>query len=289
MLAETGLPGRPIIGVGAHDHVCGGFAAGALAERVLLDSMGTAEAILLGAREPVMAPEFVRQGYIQGAFERDAALFYRGGAINSSGGAIEWLRSLLGGTSYQQLIAEAGRIAPGSAGVSFLPHLAYSPPPHADIAARGAFVGLTAATERGALFRAVLEGLAMEARGIVDGMTALEGTRPPDTIVVTGGNTRNRLLLEIKASTYGRPMTIIAEPEATALGAALMGGIAAGLRADLREALEEIEQERLVVEPWPAWIPVYDELSKTVHSRLYATVHPVNTVLAKREGEAGWR
>jgi len=284
VLAETGLPGAPVVGVGAHDHVCGAFAAGALSAGVVLDSMGTAEAILTALRQPVMSPDLVGQGYAQGAVERDRPLFYLGGTIYSSGGAVEWARRLFGqDLSHQALIGEAELLSPGSNGVSFLPHLAYGVPPHADIAARGAFLGLTSAKGRSEMFRAVLEGLAMEARSVVAGMTDLAGLGDPGAIIVIGGNTRNRLLLEIKASTYGRPMTIIAEPEATALGAALLGGIAAGLWPDLRQALAEIARETFVVDPRPDWVPIYNEFFNTVHARLYATLRPIHAQLAKYE------
>lgn len=284
VLTETGLPGRPLVGVGAHDHIAGAFAAGSLAEGVILDSMGTAEAILTAARQPTMTPDIVQQGYAQGAIERDQPLFYLGGAIYSSGGTVEWARHLFGGSlSHQALIGEARSIAPGSNGVSFLPHLAYGSPPHPDIKARGAFLGLTAAKGRGEMFRAVLEGLAMEARGVLDGMSKAARLAVPGEIIVIGGNTRNRLLLEIKANTFGRPVTVIADPEATALGVALMGGIAAGLWPDLRRALGEIERERFVVDPEPVSIPLYDELYRTVHARLYPALRPINTLLVRRE------
>ncbi|HUC16476.1 MAG TPA: FGGY family carbohydrate kinase [Acetobacteraceae bacterium] len=289
VLAETGLPGSPIVGVGAHDHVCGAFSAGALSagalsNGVVLDSMGTAEAILTAMRQPVMSPDLLRQGYAQGAAARDRPLFYLGGTIYSSGGAVEWTRRLFGqDLSHQALIGEAELLSPGSNGVSFLPHLAYGAPPHADITARGAFLGLTSAKGRSEMFRAVLEGLAMEARSVVAGMTDLAGLGEPEAIIVIGGNTRNRLLLEIKASTYGRPMTVIAEPEATALGAALLGGIAAGLWPDLRRALAEIERETFVVDPCPDWIPIYDEYFNTVHARLYAALQLIHAQLAKYE------
>ncbi|HWA79892.1 MAG TPA: FGGY family carbohydrate kinase [Acetobacteraceae bacterium] len=287
VLAETGLPGSPIVGVGAHDHVCGAFAADALADGVVLDSLGTAEAILTTIRQPVMSPDLVRQGYAQGAAARDRSLFYLGGTIYSSGGAVEWIRRLFGqDLSHQALISEAESLPAGSNGVSFLPHLAYGAPPHADVAARGAFLGLTSGKGRSEMFRAVLEGLAMEARSVVTGMAALAGLGEPRAIIVIGGNIRNRLFLEIKASAYGRPMTIIAEPEATALGAALLGGIAAGLWPDLREALSEIERETFVVDPRQDWIPLYDEFFNTVHARLYAALQPIHARLVTYEAPA---
>ncbi len=277
VLAATGLRGAPAVGVGGHDHVCGGFAAGAVRPGVLLDSMGTAEALLRTIDRPLADPAARHLGYWQGAVGLDRRFGYVGAGINSSGGAIEWFRAMLGDPPHAALIAEAEAVAPGSSGAVFLPHLAYSTPPVVDLAARGAFIGLTAGTTRGAMFRAVLEGLAMEARLSADGMAALVGA--PDDIRVIGGNTRNDLLLRIKAAVFGRTLTVIAEPEATALGAALLGGLAAGLWPDMAAAQAAIEQERRCVEPDPRWIGLYDRLFREVYCRVYPALAPLGAAL----------
>ena len=180
VLAATGLPGRPVVGVGAHDHVCGGFAAGAGRPGVLLDSLGTAEALFQTVAHPVLTEANRHVGFIQGIVGLHRPFAYFGTGINSSGGTIEWLRHMLGGAEGRDaLIAEAAALPPGAHGTAFLPHLAYGTPPHADRASRGAFLGLTTGTTRGAMFRAVLEGLALEARLAVDAMAAQPGAGQP--------------------------------------------------------------------------------------------------------------
>ncbi|MBX6323542.1 MAG: carbohydrate kinase, partial [Rhodospirillaceae bacterium] len=96
VLAETGLGGRPIVAVGGHDHLCGSYAAGITGAGMLLDSMGTAEAALLVSTAPLRDPAVLRHGFIQGAITTHRALSYLGGTINSSGGAVEWFRTLSG-------------------------------------------------------------------------------------------------------------------------------------------------------------------------------------------------
>ncbi len=282
VLAETGLPGHPVVGVGGHDHVCGGFAAGAARAGVLLDSMGTAEALFQTVGRAVLSEQAASQGFFQGAIGLAQPLYYVGAGINMCGGAIEWARGLLGGaTDRETLIAEAAAVAPGSEGTCFLPHLNYSPPPHRDLAARGAFVGLTAGTGRAALFRSVLEGLALEGRLMVEAMAALPGVGAAEEIRMIGGGTKNGLLLRIKASVYGRPLTVIDEPEATALGAALLGGIAAGIWPDLAAALAALAQPRHVVEPDAAWTRFYDELFTSTYRGLYAALAPTSHALTR--------
>ena len=175
VLSETGIAGKPIVGVGGHDHLVGSFAAGLVAPGVVLDSLGTAEAILLATAAPLDDADVMRRGYYQGAIETHRRMSYLGGGLYPSGGAVEWFRAISGNPSHAELIAEAERVPPGSNGIIFLPHLAKSPPPEPDPEGRGAFVGLTASATRGALYRAVLEGLAMQARLMVDGMTGMPG------------------------------------------------------------------------------------------------------------------
>jgi xylulokinase len=285
VLAETGLPGRPVVGVGGHDHVCGGFAAGATRPGVLLDSMGTAEALFQTVAHPVLTEANRHLGFWQGIVGLHRGFAYLGAGINSSGGTLEWFRHLLGGAAQAEpardaLIAEAAATPPGARGTAFLPHLAYGTPPYADRASRGAFLGLTTGTNRGALFRAVLEGLALEARLAVEAMTAQPGAGRPDEIRVIGGNTRNTLFMRLKAAAYGRALTVIDEPEATALGAALLGGLAAQVWPDIDAAQFAIAQPRHVIEPEAAWVTLYDDLFESVHRRFYATVAPLSHALS---------
>jgi xylulokinase len=278
VLEQTGLPGRPVVGVGGHDHVCGGFAAGATRPGVLLDSLGTAEALFLTVAQPSLTERTEQLGFWQGAIDLHRGFGYIGTGINSSGGAIEWLRGVVGAPR-AALFEEAALVTPGSEGTCFLPHLAYAPSPRLDTASRGAFVGLTGETTRAAMFRAVLEGLAMEARVVVDAMAALPGVGAPVELRAIGGNSRNELFLRIKASVFNRTLTVVNEPEATALGAALMGGLAAGLWPDLDAALDSIEQPRRDVAPDPAWAEAYAELFQHVYEPLYPALRSINHAL----------
>jgi xylulokinase len=288
ILETTGLAGRPVVGVGAHDHVCGSFAAGATRPGVLLDSMGTAESLLLPLVSSPTGEATRRSGYVMGAMMVERPLAYLGGAIYSSGGTIEWLRKLLAQSApHDSLIGPAADLPPGADGIVFLPHLAYSAAPHVDIAARGAYVGLTLSAERPALYRAMLDGLALEARQVVDGMLALPGVPGPEEIRVIGGSTRNALWMRIKAAAFRRALTVIDEPEATATGAAMLGGIAAGLWNGLDDALQSVKLATQLIDPDPLWIEAYDVLYRKVYQPLYPALAPINHALAETRAVVG--
>ena len=274
--SALGFDEPPIVAVGGHDHLCGLFAADGARAGVLLDSMGTAEALLLPTSAPLRDPAILAQGFFQGAIGVQPDLFYLGGGINSSGGAIEWFRALVGGAPHETLIAEAAAIAPGGGGVVFLPHLIYAPPPEPDTAARGAFVGLNAASDRASLYRAVLEGLALQTRRMVDALAALPGVGRPSQIRVIGGNSRNDLFLSIKASALDAPLLVLDEPEATALGAALLGGMGAGLWATPNEAYADLDYVTRVIEPEPGAVRFYSEFYASRFLGLQTALAPIH-------------
>jgi xylulokinase len=289
VLAEIGLAGSPLVAVGGHDHTVGAFAAGLAEPGTMVNSIGTAEALLLSTPQPLRDPETIRRGYVQGAIATDSGTAYLGGSLFSSGGAIDWLRSIVGDVGPAALIAEASAVPVGSRGVVFLPYLANGPPPHPDENARGAFFGLTPSVKRAELYRAVLEGLAIQSRMMLDGMVSLPGVDTPRRIRLIGGVSRNDLFLRIKANAFGRPIHVVEEPEATALGTALLGGVGAGLYADLDAAVAGLDQREDVVEP-DASVERYDRLRTMVFEGVQDMVRPINRGLAefnKSVGTAG--
>jgi xylulokinase len=129
--------------------------------------------------------------------------------------------------------------------------------PHADPDARGAFAGLSLRHDRGALVRAVLEGVAFGLRDSLDLVSGL-GARA-DRGRVSGGGARSELWLRIVASVLELPLERLAADEGAAYGAALLGGVAAGVFGDTEEAVEACVRPRGTVDPVPAWIEPYRE------------------------------
>ncbi len=107
------------------------------------------------------------------------------------------------------------------------------------------------------MVRAILEGTAYGLKDNVDRMAAI-GLNPQEIRAVAGG-ARGRLWLQIKADVTGKPISVPQELETTALGAAMLAGVAGGLFADLREAASAAVEVTTYIEPDPAQRQVYDE------------------------------
>jgi xylulokinase len=272
--SATGLPQSASVAAGGHDHVCGALAVGVTQKGTMLNSLGTAEAIFLPLERPLTDPQVGHQGYTQGAHV--AGQYYVFGGQYTSGASVEWAREALGGADYGTLISEAEEVPPGSLGAFFLPHLRLANPPYDDPAARGAFVGLSTDVGRGELFRAVLEGLAYDSRNSLEPLLAHSGLHGLRAIYAIGGGAQNRLLMRIKATILNQEITVVGIEEATSLGAAILGGIGAGVHADVPSALEGLSYTESTVEPDPDEVSFYDDAFRKVYGRLYPSLRGVH-------------
>jgi xylulokinase len=176
------------------------------------------------------------------------------GVMLSAAGSLAWLQAALA-APYDELLAGAARWEPGTEGLLFAPYLAGERTPHADPEARGAFAGLSLRHDRGALVRAVLEGVAY---GLRDSLELLRELGVEAEVGrVSGGGARSRLWLEIVAAVLGVPLERTAADEGAAYGAALLAGVRSGVFADAHEAVAACVRVTERIEPDPAWVRAY--------------------------------
>ena len=195
------------------------------------------------------------------------------GVMLSAAGSLQWFRDRIApDASFERLLEEAAAWPPGVDGLLFGPYLAGERTPYPDPDVRGAFVGLELRHDRGALCRAVLEGVAF---GLRDSRELLRELGVDIAVArVSGGGARGRLWLEIVASALGIPVELTAVEEGSAFGAALLGGVAAGVFSDVHDAVARCVRVRETVEPDPFWAAVYDE-GYARYRRLYPAIKEV--------------
>jgi glycerol kinase len=157
------------------------------------------------------------------------------GSIFVTGAAIQWLRDGLGIVADT---AEAGPLAasvPDTDGVVFVPAFTGLGSPHWDPRARGALLGLTRGTTRAHVVRAAVEAMAWQTADVVDAITAARGTRITE-LRVDGGASAMEVLCQFQADVLGVTVRRPVVRETTALGAALLAGLAAGVWSSPEEA-----------------------------------------------------
>lgn len=240
--AETGLAQGIPVAIAGHDHVVAALAVGAITPGVIYDSMGTAET-LVGTMEvkPLGRKEF-ESGLSFGRHVADGRYFWMGGN-SSSGGSVEWLRTLLSEEqlTYERLLGLLERVKPEPTGILYFPYLTGSGAPAPDTKAKAAFIGLTKEHGQGEIIKAVLEGTAYQLESIRRSAEEIAGS-PIERLQVVGGGVRNKYWLKVKADVSDFTLELPPIPEATLLGAAMAAGVGAGAYASPEEAAQAIDK-----------------------------------------------
>ncbi len=184
--ALTGIPtGTPIV-AGAGDQAAGAIGMGITRPGAVSATIGTSGVVFAATDRPATDPE----GRIHTFCHAIPGRWHVMGVTQAAGLSLRWFRDqLASGTSYDQLTAEAERIAPGADGVLWAPYLMGERTPHCDPNARGALVGLAASHGRGHIVRAILEGVAFSLRDTLSIFAELQV--PVDRIRLGGGGSRS--------------------------------------------------------------------------------------------------
>jgi len=168
------------------------------------------------------------------------------GQVYTAGSALRWLAEIGVLAAPADLDRVAGAV-PDSGGVTFVPALAGLGAPQWAPHARGQLAGLTLSTGKGHIARAVAEGIAASVALLAEAAAADLGG-PLTSLRVDGGLTRSRVLLQAQADLLQVPVLASRTPDATALGAAALAGVALGEAGQGEAALPPAEVE-LTVHP----------------------------------------
>ncbi|KQY90268.1 glycerol kinase [Pelomonas sp. Root1444] len=154
------------------------------------------------------------------------------GSVFVGGAVVQWLRDglkAIGGSGEVQALAES---VTDAGGIMFVPAFAGLGAPYWRPDARGALLGLTRGTTQAHIARAALESIAFQSAALLTAMNADLGADARLTeLRVDGGASANDLLMQFQADLLGIPVLRPKVIETTALGAALLAGIGAGIYA----------------------------------------------------------
>jgi glycerol kinase len=153
------------------------------------------------------------------------------GSMLMAGAVVQWLRDQLQIVRTSSEIESLAASVPDSGGVVLVPAFSGLGAPYWDQYARGALMGMTRGTTRAHIARAALEGIALQAMDVLTAMQADSGLELAE-LRVDGGASANNMLMQMQADVLGVKVIRPANPEATALGAAYLAGLAVGYWPD---------------------------------------------------------
>ena len=224
--ALKGHDGTPVSGI-AGDQQAALYGQGCLDPGLGKNTYGTGSFVLLNAGDKApIAPEGLLSTIAWGINER--IVYALEAAIFVTGAAVQWLRDGLGVIEQASDTEALAASVDSNGGVYFVPALTGLGSPNWDPYARGTIVGLTRGSTRAHLARATLEAIAYQT---VDALQAMQRAGSPalDELRADGGATVNGWLMQFQADVLGVPVAVAEIAETTALGAALMAGVGAGI------------------------------------------------------------
>ena len=201
--------------------------SGAIAPGVAKATYGTGVFVLARTAGPRAAPGLLPT--VAWAGPGGEVCYALDGGVFTAGSLLEWLSTGLGLAGDPALLAALAAEVPDSAGVRMLPALAGLGSPWWDPGARGVIAGLHGGVRPAHVARAALEAIAHRVADVVETMGA---EVPIERLLVDGGLTNDRTLLQIQADVLGLELSV-GRADATVLGAALLAGVGGGALASL--------------------------------------------------------
>lgn len=208
------------------------------------------------------------------------------GVILSAAYCLQWWveevnKDLKDDNPYAVLTQEARNVPAGCEGLIFLPYLTGERTPHADVNARGTFIGLSPVHTRGHMTRAIMEGVGYALR---DSLEILKDMGIGiSELRITGGGTRNTLWVDILASIMSEPLHIVQATEGPAYGAAILATVGCGLFDTVEQACDALIKKSQTIFPDPVDVEVYEKSYK-VYQKLYKALKDSFKELATLRG-----
>jgi glycerol kinase len=232
-LGVSGLPdGIPIAGI-AGDQQAALVGNGCFEVGDAKCTYGTGAFLLMNAGPRPVGSKHGLLGTVGWQIGDEVAYALEGSAF-IAGAVVQWLRDGLKLIRKSADVEALARQVPDSGGVVFVPALAGLGAPHWRQDARGLISGIDRGTKAAHLARAALEGVAFQIYDLVQAMAKDIG-QPMPTFRVDGGAAANDLMMQFQTDLLGTPIERPRMIETTALGAAFLGGLGAGVWADKKE------------------------------------------------------
>ncbi len=280
---RLGIAAEVLLVAGAHDQPAGGVGAGVIGDGTALDSTGTAEVLSVAFGAPALSREMY-DGYYPCYLHAMPGLYFTF-ALNHVGGILlRWYRDNFGLPEVEEARRSSkdpydvmiSKMPPGPSRLMVLPHFNGSGTPWCDMDSRGAIVGLTLASTRHDLVRAIIESQTYELKINLQRLSAcgVEVTR----LVAGGGGARSIEWLQAKADILNMPVSTLKVKEAACMGAAIIAGFGAGIFPSIKEGVAQTVRYEKVHEPNPEMVGQYDRYFRQ-YEEIYPALRPMN---------AGW-
>lgn len=272
---EMGLPSNVPFAAGGSDGPLANIGIGAISPGDTALTIGTSGAIRQMSRCPLEAKK--QQAFCY-AFSND--LWVIGGPTNNGGNVLQWANEVLeegDPKNYDNLLATAKKISPGSDGLLFLPFLYGERAPYWDGNAKGSYIGLTSKHQKGHLVRASIEGVLFNLKTIHNVLS--DSAITTSSIYASGGFARSNFWVQMLADIFGVNVYIPISHQSSAWGAAWCSLVAINEAKDI-ESIKNYIPMKTMIKPNKTDNQLYEELYP-IYENLFDILQPTFHKLEK--------
>ncbi len=245
---ETGLQPGTVVAAGAGDNAAAAVGTGVVTAGKAFATIGTSGVVFAHADQVQIDPK----GRVHTFCAAVPGAYTVMSCTLAAGLSLKWFRdqfcqaecqtaAQMGEDPYTLMSQEAAQSPIGANRLVYLPYLMGERSPLLDADARGAFIGLSGIHTRRDLLRAVMEGVTYSMRQNLEVLRGM-GIAPAE-MRACGGGARSPFWRQMMADVFALPVRTVKNTEGPALGAAILGGVAAGLYADIPSACAALIQE----------------------------------------------
>ena len=245
---ETGLQPGTVVAAGAGDNAAAAVGTGVVTAGKAFATIGTSGVVFAHADQVQIDPK----GRVHTFCAAVPGAYTVMSCTLAAGLSLKWFRdqfcqaecqtaAQMGEDPYTLMSQEAAQSPIGANRLVYLPYLMGERSPLLDADARGAFIGLSGIHARRDLLRAVMEGVTYSMRQNLEVLRGM-GIAPAE-MRACGGGARSPFWRQMMADVFALPVQTVKNTEGPALGAAILGGVAAGMYADIPSACAALIRE----------------------------------------------
>ncbi|WP_029542776.1 xylulokinase [Selenomonas sp. AB3002] len=271
---RTGLSTNCVVAGGAGDNAAAAVGTGIVETGKAFTTIGTSGVVFAHTDRPLIDPK----GRVHTFCCAVPGCWHVMGVTQAAGLSLKWFReNLAENMDYEAINQAIASVPRGSRRLIYLPYLMGERTPHLNPDCRGVFFGLSAMHTKADMLRSVMEGVSFS---LLDCWDILREMKiEVKDMMACGGGSKSALWRQMLANMYGCPVKVGAEAGGAALGAAILGGVAAGVFEDVPSACRRFVGTTSVCQP-KADANAFYAKEHEVYKKLYKSLEPCYAELA---------
>jgi len=259
------LKNECVVGTGGHDDVIATFAMQGFKKNIAVNSLGSAEGIFVNTNKFERKAVLNKSKFISGVFQtNETKSYYIVGSILTSSLVIEWYKNLLNIKDYSNLASTLKKSEGVTKNIFVFPQFEFSHSPINNKKTKGVIWGINTSTKKGDIYKSILECLSFDTKNALEFI--LEKTKIKiNKILCSGGGTKNKEWLKIRSNILNKKLYINTNHEKVSLGSAILGGLAANIYKNEKEAFLMIKNKEIIVKTNTQQSKIY----KNIFSKKY--------------------